>query len=81
MDDVQLWTIRKVDSHFLCVLMLVLFIFCMSSLIGTLPKALLMSIVARIVRFAGFGAFRPSCMCCVSVVRSIVVECLAVKLC
>ena len=37
--------------------------------------------MARNVRCAGFGAFRPSCMCCVSVVRSVVVECLARKPC
>ena len=53
----------------------------MSSVPGTVSKALLMSIVTRSVRFAGFGAFRPSCLCCVSVVRSVVVECLALNPC
>ena len=53
----------------------------MSSVLGTVSKAILMSIVARSVQCAGFGAFRPSCMCCVSVVRSVVVECLALKPC
>ena len=53
----------------------------MSSVLGTVSKALLMSIVARSVRCAGFGAFRPSCMCCVSVGRSVVEECLALKPC
>ena len=52
----------------------------MSSVLGTVSKALLMSIVARSVLWAGFGAFRPSCMCCVSVVRNVVVECLEAKL-
>ena len=61
--------------------MLVLFIFCISSVLGTVSKALLMSTVARSVRNAGFGAFRPSCMCSVTVVRSVAVECLALKPC
>ena len=38
----------------------------MSSVRGTVSKALLMSIVANRVRGAGSGMFRPSCMCCVS---------------
>ena len=42
---------------------------------GTVSKALLMSIVARSVRCAGFGVLRPSRMVCDSVVRSVVVEC------
>ena len=46
----------------------------MSRVRGTVSKALLMSIVANRVRCAGLGLFRPSCMCCVSVVRSVVVE-------
>ena len=46
----------------------------MSSVRGTVSKALLMSIVANMVRCAGLGMFRPSCMSCVSVVRSVVVE-------
>ena len=53
----------------------------MSIVLGTVSKALLMSIVASSVRCAGLGAFSPSCMCCVSVVRSVVVECLALKPC
>ena len=53
----------------------------MSSVRGTVSKALLMSIVANNVRSAGFGVFRPSCMCWVSVVSSVVVECLALKPC
>ena len=61
--------------------MLVLFIFCMISVLGTVSEALLMSIVARSVRCAGFGAFRPLCMCCASVVRSVVVECFSLKTC
>ena len=36
----------------------------MSSVLGTVSKALLASIVARSVQCAGFSAFRPSCMCC-----------------
>ena len=46
---------------------------------GTVSKALLMSIVARSVLYAGLGTFRPSCMYCVIVVRSVVVECRALK--
>ena len=49
--------------------------------LGTLLKASLMCIVAKSARCAGLGAFRPSCMCCVSVVRSVVVERLALKPC
>jgi len=52
-----------------------------SSVRGTVSKALLMSIVAKSVRSAGFGVFRPSCMCCVSMVRSVVGKCLALKRC
>ena len=55
--------------------------FGMSSVLGNVSKALLMSIVARIVRCEGFGAFSPLCMCCVSVVRSVFVESLALKPC
>ena len=40
-----------------------------------------MSIVAGSVLCAGLGIFRPSCMYCVSVVRSVVVECRALKSC
>ena len=46
----------------------------MSSVHGTVSKALLMSIVANMVRCAGLSMFRPSCMCCVSVVRGVVME-------
>ena len=53
----------------------------MSSVLGTVSNALLMSIVARSVWCAGFSAFRALCMCCVSVVRNNVVECLALKPC
>ena len=58
-----------------------LFILCMSSVLRTVSKALLMSHVARIVRCAGFGAFRPWCIRRVSAVGSIVVESLALKPC
>ena len=61
--------------------MLVLNIFCMSNVRGTVSKALLMSIVARSVLCAGLGILRPSCMYYVSVVRSVVVECKALKPC
>ena len=54
--------------------MLVLNIFCMSNVRGTVSKALLMSIVARSVLCTGLGIFRPSCMYCVSVVKSVVVD-------
>ena len=46
---------------------------------GMASTALLMSIVARSVLYAGLGTFRPSCMYCVIVVRSVVVECRALK--
>ena len=49
--------------------MLVLNIFCMSSVRATVSKALLMSIVAGSVLCAGLEIFRPSCMYCVSVVK------------
>ena len=58
-----------------------LLIFCVSNVLGTVSMALLMYIVARSVRCADVGAFKPSCMCCVSVVRSVTVECLALKPC
>ena len=61
--------------------MLVLNIFCMSSVRGTVSKDLLMSFLARSVPCAGFGIFRLSCMYCVSVLRSVVVECRALKPC
>ena len=54
--------------------MLVLIIFCMSSVCGTVSKALLISCKARSVLYAGLGTFRPSCMFCVSAVMSVVVE-------
>ena len=53
----------------------------MSSVRGTVSKALPMSIEARSVLCAGLGIFRPSCMHCVSVVRSVMVECSALKPC
>ena len=61
--------------------MFVLLSFCRSSVLGTVSKTILMSIVTRVVRCPGFGAFRPSCMCFVSVEKSVVVECLARKPC
>ena len=61
--------------------MLVLNSFCTSNVRGTVLKALLMSIVASSVLCAGLGIFRPSCMYCVSVVRSVAVECKALKPC
>ena len=61
MDRVSLWTaqtclsVRKVDNHFFDrVLIFLLFIFCMSSVLGTVSKALLAYIVARSVWCAGF---------------------------
>ena len=53
----------------------------MSGVRGAVSKALLMSTVARSVLCAGLGMFRPSCMYFVSVVRSVVVECRALKPC
>ena len=52
----------------------------MSRVRGKVSKALLMSIVTNRVRCAGLGVSRPSCMCCVSVVRN-VVEWWALKPC
>ena len=51
----------------------------MSSVCGTVPKALLMSIVARSVLYAGLETFRPSCVHCFSIDKSVVVECRAMK--
>ena len=53
----------------------------MNNVRGTVSKTLLISIVARSFLCAGLGIFRPSCMYCVSVVRSVVVECRALKPC
>ena len=53
----------------------------MSNVRRPVSKALLMSIVARCVLCATLGIFRPSCMYCFSVVRSVVVECRALKPC
>ena len=61
--------------------MLVLNIFCMSSVRGTVSKALRMSNVARSVLCAGLGMFRHSCMYCGRIIRSVVVECRALKPC
>ena len=49
--------------------------------IGTVSNALLMYIVARSVRCTVFGVFKPSNMCCVSVVKSDAVEYLALTPC
>ena len=53
----------------------------MSSVRGTVSKALLMSIVANMVRCPRSGMSRPSCMCCASVVSSLVVEWWVLKPC
>jgi len=63
------------------VFMLILKILWMSSVRGTVSKALLMSIVARSVLYADSGMFRTLYMYCVIVVRSVVVECRALKPC
>ena len=55
--------------------------FCMSSILGIKSKASLSFFMARSVRCAGFCTSRPSCMCCVSVMQSVVVECSALKPC
>ena len=44
-----------------------------------MSKALLISFVTRCVVCVGLGKFRPSCMYCVIVVRSVVVEYRALK--
>ena len=61
--------------------MLVLNILCMSSVRGTVSKALLMSLVARCLLCAGLAIFGRSCMYCGTVVRNVVVECRALKPC
>ena len=53
----------------------------MSSVLGTVSKALLMYIVARRVRCADFDVFTPSCTCYVSVMKRDALECLALKPC
>ena len=73
---------RKLASHFLkfgC--MLVLSILLMSVCLGTVSKALLMSIVAISVRGAGLLVLKPSSVVCVMFVSSDVVECLGLKPC
>ena len=61
--------------------MSVLFIFCKSSVHGMVSNALLMSIVASSVRYAGCWVLRPSCIVCVMEVRRVVVECCGRKPC
>ena len=53
----------------------------MSSVLGTVSNVFIMSIMVRNVPCVGFGALRPSCTCCVYVVRSVAAECLALKPC
>ena len=56
-------------------------IFLISRCRGTVSKALLMSIVAISVRYAGLAEFIPSSIVCVKLVRSVLVECLVLKPC
>ena len=37
----------------------------MTSVLGTVSNVLFIYIVVSSVRYAGFGASRPSCICCV----------------
>ena len=53
---------------------MVLSIFCISRCLGTVSKALAMSIVAMSVLSAGFLLLKPSRMSCVMLVRRVVVE-------
>ena len=70
-DSVGVSTCKEVRQPLLVVYArFAMFIFCMSSVLGFVSKALLMFILARSVRCAGLSASRPSCMCCVSVVRN-----------
>ena len=79
MDSEGMSTYEKVRRYLLyCMLMFVLVIFCATSVLGTVWKALLMSIVARRVLCAGFGELRPLCLYCTRVVRSVIMECLCV---
>ena len=48
---------------------------------GTVSKASFMSTAAKSVLYSGLGTFGPSCMYCVSVVRSVVAEYRALKPC
>ena len=61
--------------------MSVLNILFVSSVRGTVSKALLMSIVASSVLCAGLGVLRPSSVVCVREVRSVDVECKGLKPC
>ena len=56
-------------------------IFRMSRVRKTVSRALLLSIVTRSVLCAVLRISRPSCMFCVSFVRSVVVECKTLKRC
>ena len=49
-------------------------IFSMSSVLDTVSNALFMSQVGTSVRCAGFSVCKPSSMCCVWFVRSVLVE-------
>lgn len=72
----------KFVSHFLSLLCSVVsIIFCMSVCRGTVSKALLMSMAAITVREGGRDWLKPSNMCCVNMVCSVVVECLGLKPC
>ena len=51
------------------------------SISSTVSMAVRMSIVTIKVRYEGFDALRLSHMCCARLVRSTVVECLALKPC
>ena len=56
-----------------------LLIFHMGSVLSPESKALFLSTEAESVRCTDFGAFCPSCICFVSVVRNVEVEYLALK--
>ena len=61
--------------------MCVLSILLMSRCLGTVSKALLMSMAAMIVLSAGLFEFKPSSVVCVRWVRSVDVECWDLKPC
>ena len=55
--------------------MFFIFIFSLSSVLGTVSITLRMSMLAETVRFSDFSELRPSCVCFFKVVRDVVVEC------
>ena len=73
---------RKLESHFLRFgWIFVSRILLMSRCLGTVSKALLISMVTTIDLNAGLDEFRPSSIVCVRFVRRVLVECWGLKPC